>query len=752
MFLVPLVPTASASRRSPVTACVVRYGPILAGWALALLLSSPAQAASPPGAPCNPTGALGTSMGGCATPPVSPTAAPISSPPKTYFSSAERFRVKTGSAERKMEIRRNIAAWVARRVVPSATSAERELLKLAIQRLAVGGFPLNVEANSSDTALVTVQANTLNLLASRLLHALAGGRLDYRLNHTAVTGGTPGENGFVAHQLPIPPSGVVDAQKIFDTLYRIGQVPGFSRADALFTPGISVRSISFRHGREFTIHSDRRHWTRELRRQIALYVGQRVLATRENQARKIEREIADRAADVFWQPIQIELDAGNVYKVWVPARMLNNIKNALVAQAGVGSVRPGPVPARESLSAAGISGAVEDDSAFVPEPVQPSVGTLFTPKASAPPLENLLVHVTPAPTFAGSQIELDNYGYAPTGALMLNATGTVNNAGVAGGLFAVVASTSFGGMNAGTLSYSLPIDLVNRVGIDVNAMNYTLGEGFSPWGHGANAAQLTALGVSGSNYSGDVWGMQTFIEKPDRKLALKETLFLKEFQDTYSQTSQNDRSLPGGTLDLSGFRTLGKILASFDLADTEYDLTQGSGSDPANPFYNDTQGLQNYLTANGQLSYAVTSVWSVTLGTVDQQYIGGGVLDPMLQATLGGIANVMALPTASLFGNDLYVGTLTLTRTDTALIGSFASSLFFDAGQVTGIGTNYSAMGPGLEESVSSQHWFARGDLAVPIGALPTQILGQNITALTGGNIGQGGIPLQLWLSAGLRY
>ena len=752
MTLVPLVPTPSPSRRSPVTACVVRYGPLVAGSALALLLCSPARAASPPGAPCNPTGALGTTMGGCATPPVSPTAAPTSSPQTTYFSSAERFRVKTGRTERKLAIRRNIAAWVARRVVPSATSAERELLKLAIQRLAVGGFPLTVEASSSDTALVTVRADTLNLLASRLLHALAGGRLDYRLNHTAVTGGTPGENGFVARQLPIPPSGMVEAQKIFDTLYQVGQVPGFARADALFTPGISVRAISFRHGRKFTIHSDRRHWTQELRRQIALYVGQRVLTTREDQARKIEREIADRAAAVFWQPMQIELDAGNVYKVWVPARTLNNIKNALVAQAGVGSVRPGPAPDRESLSAAGISGTAPDDAAFAPEPVQPSVGTLFAPETPASPFENLLVHVTPAPTFAGSQIEVDNYGYAPTGALMLNATGTVNNAGVAGGLFTVVASTSFGGMNAGTLSYSLPIDLMNRVGIDVNAMNYTLGEGFSPWGHGANAAQLTALGVSGSNYSGDVWGMQTFIEKPDRKMALKETFFLKEFQDTYSQTSQNDRSLPGGTLDLSGFRTLGKILASFDLADTEYDLTQGSGSDPANPFYNDTQGLQNYLTANGQLSYAVTSVWSVTLGTVDQQYIGGGVLDPMLQATLGGIANVMALPTASLFGNDLYVGTLTLTRTDTARIGSFASSLFFDAGQVTGIGTNYSAMGPGVEESVSSQHWFARGDLAVPIGALPTQILGQNITALTGGNIGQGGIPLQLWLSAGLRY
>ena len=57
-----------------------------------------------------------------------------------------------------------------------------------------------------------------------------------------------------------------------------------------------------------------------------------------------------------------------------------------------------------------------------------------------------------------------------------------------------------------------------------------------------------------------------------------------------------------------------------------------------------------------------------------------------------------------------------------------------------------------MEESVSARHWFARADLAVPIGALPTEILGQTITALTGGNIGQGKIPLQLWLFGGLRY
>ena len=573
-------------------------------------------------------------MGGCATPPSPPSKKAASGllPAKASFAAPEKFRIRTGKTGREETIRRNIAAWVAKRTVPRPTPSEAALLNAAILNLSRTSFPFTRGESGPEIVSVTVDTKTLNAIAVRLRRAVSSGRLAYRVHRTAVTGGTPEENRFVERSLPISPIGVVDAQAVSDSLYRVSQVPGFVRADGLFSP-----------------------------------------------------------------------------------------------VAGPGSAAP-------------------------PTPPAPQTGSPFAPEAPAPPLETLLVNVTPAPTFAGSQIELDNYGYAPTGALMQNATGNANNAGTAGGLFSVSASTSFGGMAAGTLSYSLPIGLMNRVGADFNAMNYTLGNGFSPWGHGANTAQLTALGVSGSNYSGDAWGTETFLEAPDRKLALKETLFLKEFQDTYSQTSQNDRSLLGGTLDLSGFRTLGKLLASFDLADTEYALSQGSGSDPANPFYNSTQGLQNYLTGNAQLSYALTPVWSVTLGTADQQYVGGGTLDPMLQATLGGVSNVMALPTASRFGNDLYVGTLTLTRTGTAKAGTFASSLFFDAGQVTGAGTSYSAMGPGVEESVSGQHWFARADLAVPVGGLPTQILGQNITALTGGNIGQGGIPLQLWLSAGLRY
>ncbi len=603
------------------------------GVLVVLGMASPLWAASPPAAPCNPTGALGNSMGGCLTPPPSPSMKPPSavSPEKTMFTTSETFRIRTGKSGQGKTIRRNIAAWVAKRVFPHPNPSQAALLNATILSLSATSFPIAREEAGPDLVSVTVEVRTLNMIAARLRRAVSSGRLSYRVHRTAVTGGSPGEDLFVERNLPIPPSGVVDAQAVSDSLYQVSQVPGFTRADGVFSP----------------------------------------------------------------------------------------------------------VSPPENLSPAPPSG--------------PQTGAPFSP-IEQPPLANLLVNVTPAPTFAGSQIEIDNYGYAPTGALMLNATGNVNNAGVAGGLFSVSASTSFGGMNAGTLSYSLPIDLMNRVGVDVNAMNYTLGEGFSPWGHGANAAQLTALGVSGSNYSGDAWGMQTFLEAPDRRLALKETLFLKEFQDTYSPTSQNDRSLLGGILDLSGFRSVGKLTASFDLADTEYDLTQGSGSNPTNPFYYSTQGLQNYMTGNGQLVYRFTPVWSATLGTVDQQAFGAGVIDPMLQATLGGVANVMALPTASLFGNNLYVGTLTLTRTDATRLASFASSLFFDAGQVTGVGTNYSAMGPGVEESVSAQHWFARADLAVPVGALPTQILGQNITALTGGNIGQGGVPLQLWLSAGLRY
>jgi hypothetical protein len=301
-------------------------------------------------------------MGGCAAPPAPPASKTPSaaSPGKLLFSSPETFRIRTGKTGRTETIRRNIAAWVAKRAMPHPTPSESALLNATILRLSASSFPMSRESSGPGIVSVTVEARTLNALAARLAQAVSSGRLAYRVHRTAVTGGSPGENRFVERNLPISPSGVADAQKVSDTLYAVGQVPGFARADGIFSPAP---------------------------------------------------------------------DPG-----------------ATASQ--------GPAP--------------------------PQSGTIFSPPPEAPALENLLVHVTPAPTFAGSQLEVDNYGYAPTGALMLNATGNVNNAGVAGGLFTVMASTSFGGMNSGTISYSLPIDLSNRVGADFNAMNYTLGLGFSP--------------------------------------------------------------------------------------------------------------------------------------------------------------------------------------------------------------------------------------------------------------------------------
>ncbi len=706
--------------------------------------------------PCNGSGALGATMGGCAKPPASPPSGAGSglSSVRPVFSAPMRFRVATTKPSPDSEIRRNVASWVAKKILPRPTQNESALLSSVVRSLVLTRFPVGVAKAGAGLYSVTVDATTLNRIASDLSRALSSGRLAYRVNRIAVAGGSEKENRFVEKNLPISPDGVADAQEVSDTLYAVGQVPGFTRADGIFSPTVGVTGVRFDRPVTFTIKGNQAHSFWKIRHMIALYVGKRVLDLSTPEAQAIVRKVAETAGGKWWQPMEIVFardKRGGIYQVTVSPETLETLKGALVEMAHEGAVpKSSGVP--PELSTEGILSVAPSETDLSAEPSSLSTGQIFSPNFQAPALENLLVHVQPTPTFAGSQIEIDNYGYAPTGALMLNATGNANNAGVAGGLFSVMATTSFGGMNSGTLSYSLPFDLANRVGIDVNAMNYTLGLGFSPWGHGANAGQLAALGVSGSNYSGDAWATQTFIQKPDGRLALKETVFLKEFQDTYSQTSQNDRSLVGGILDLSGFKTLGQLAASLDLSDTEYSLDQGSASDPANPFYHDTQGLQNYATGNGQLRYALTPVWSVTLGGILQQYFGGGTLDPMLQATIGGVSNVMALPTASLFGNDLYAGTLTLTRTDAAKVGIFASSLFFDAAQVTGLGTNYSAMGPGVEESVSATHWFARADLAVPVGGLPTQVLGQSITALTGGNIGQGGIPLQLWLSAGLRY
>ncbi|EQD73974.1 Hemolysin activation/secretion protein-like protein, partial [mine drainage metagenome] len=103
---------------------------------------------------------------------------------------------------------------------------------------------------------VTVDEKTLNHLARRLARAVDSGHLTYRVSRATFTGAGEKENRFVEKSLSIPPGGVVDAQEVSDTLYAVGQVPGFVRADALFSPAVGVKNVRFDHAVTFTIKGD----------------------------------------------------------------------------------------------------------------------------------------------------------------------------------------------------------------------------------------------------------------------------------------------------------------------------------------------------------------------------------------------------------------------------------------------------------------------------------------------------------------
>lgn len=652
-----------------------------------------------------------------------------------------RFEIRVHEADWRKDVRRNVAAWVATKVAPHPTSLQSIILSNEVYSLSIRGFPI-ADRRTGTRAIAIVSAKTLNNLAKELVRALKSGHLVYRVQRVTVIGGNEREGRFVVDHLPLVPGGILDSRDLSDSLYKISRVPGFARVDAIVVPVSRLRNGAFKNPVTFLIRTKNDDWRREIRRDVTLYVAKQSMDTTKSAFKRALEEVVDWPDSRFWKPLGVEIVGDGTYRVSVPVRLLNAIKRALMKV----SEQKEPVPPFM------IDTNEESTGKGVTEFTRPSTGGISEPSQSPPNLENLFVKVTPESTFEGSQIETDNYGYAPTGAVLLNATGNANNAGVPGGLFAIDASTSFGGMSSGTLSYSFPLGLTERLGADVFAMDYTLGNGFSPWGHGVSTVQLQALGVGGSNYGGDFWMRKSFVENPDAMLALKGTVWVKEFQDNYSQTVQNDRSLIGGTLDLSGFWIAGPAILRYDIADTEYSLVQGSGSSPLNPFYSDTQGLMNYLTGLGQIQVALTRHYSVSLESVDQQAIGAGVLDPMLQATIGGVANVMALPTASLFGNNLYAGMLTFTRTDPAGPGFIESSVFFDAAQITGIGIYLDAMGPGVEESWTQNHIFAKVDAAIPVGGLPVSTLGNSITAVTGSNISQGGLPLQVWLMLGLKY
>ncbi len=724
-------------------------------WGMAGLLGSllmvMSGAANPFVLPCVSSNTMGTPHQNCSSSGAGSHVVP--SKEKHYFHSSIRFTIRVAHPHKRSHLKKAIVDYVGRTLFPNPNLSQKALLASLTKDISRKPLSMKIRPISQGLVIATVSAKALNRIANQIASGFKNGHLRYRIAKIVYSGGSNNQKKFIQEKMPIQADEITDTQNMADTLYRISQIPGFSRVDAVFVPVVLHRDLDFPHnGVRFVIHSTKKTWTREIRKKIVLYVASRIFDMRNPAAQSIVKTVTQRTSSLFWVPMEISFGSKDTFHVWVPRRLLDRLKDALIEEAekrgGEGTKDPLVGLDSEMKDIQNVESA---NHSFQEEPVFPDFIDIFNPGLS-PDLENMFVHITPTGTFSGSQVEVDNYGYAPTGAVVLNASGSVNNAGLTGGLLNVMASTAGAGMTSGQISYSLPEGLQTRFGVDITAMNYSINQGFSPWGHGASASSLAALGVSGSNYSGDLWSSQGIVLRESRHLTLKELVFIKEFQDTYSQSVQNDRSLIGGTLELSGIRQFGNLSGSFDLEDTEYALSQGAGSSSQNPFYYSTEGLQNYAQGTGQISYAFTPVYSVTLGTIDQQYFGGGVLDPMLQATLGGINTVMALPTAALFGNDMYVGTLTLTRSDNTRHGLFQSSMFFDAGQIVGVGTNYSAMGPGLEEAWSFTHYFAKVDVAVPVGGLPSPALGSTITAVMGSNIGQGGIPLQLWLSAGLRY
>lgn len=366
--------------------------------------------------------------------------------------------------------------------------------------------------------------------------------------------------------------------------------------------------------------------------------------------------------------------------------------------------------------------------------------------------DNVSLNVVKAPMFSGSQIEVDNYGYAPTGALTTNITGMGSSVFTFGDQVYTTVSYS-GGVVSGMVGYNRLIDLYSRYGVDFTGMSYTVGAGYAPFGALQSTSQFAALGVSGSNYSGDLWVSHYFKNTPKEKVFVKGTVFGKEYQDTYSPTVQNLRSLPGASAELSLYKNVGPWTGYADFVLTGYYLLEGSGSSNLNPFFYDTPGFNDYLTSADSLSYDLGHGFSIVANTNLQQYFGGGTLDPMLQATLGGVSNLEALPTASLFGDDLYFGQLTLNYKKVFSNGnSINPDLFFGVGNIEGIGTSYTVAGPGVGVSGTVKNMFGSLSMAVPVGNLPVEALGDQIPGISGGNIGSGGIPIELWASVGIHY
>ena len=146
----------------------VRTRTAIAVCTLVLGVADPLWANSP-GTPCNSTGALGSGVGGCSKPPAAPPSGTGSGLSRTdFFSAPMRFKVRVTKANGKPEVRKEIAAWVAKKVFPHPTPPEAALLGSAVRTLALTRYPVVTRRIGHGLYSATVDRKTLNALASNL--------------------------------------------------------------------------------------------------------------------------------------------------------------------------------------------------------------------------------------------------------------------------------------------------------------------------------------------------------------------------------------------------------------------------------------------------------------------------------------------------------------------------------------------------------------------------------------------------------
>ena len=135
---------------------------------LVLGVANPLWAASA-GTPCNQQGAMGSGFEGCSKPPAAPPSETGSGRSRTdFFSAPMRFKVRMTKANGKPEVRKEIAAWVAKKVFPHPTPPEAALLGSAVRTLALTRYPVVTRRIGPGLYSATVDRKTLNALASNL--------------------------------------------------------------------------------------------------------------------------------------------------------------------------------------------------------------------------------------------------------------------------------------------------------------------------------------------------------------------------------------------------------------------------------------------------------------------------------------------------------------------------------------------------------------------------------------------------------